>query len=882
MAALFYLPFRPALDANALAVPGAKLFFYQPGTTTKRPVYTSAALTTELPNPVEANAAGVWPAIYLDDALTYRVVLKDANDDDLNDVDPYVPGVTGEKGDKGDPGGNVMSIGLFADLDELDNIPAGTDTIRTSGYTLLGKGAANYVRWSAPLGALPAWGQGVWWQQAADGSRWFLSKDQTITSDMFGTLGDGAMAYLSTTATGTDVSVNLNNMRRWGLSTWGVARGVLTQGGHRVEDTVHLSLGEGFTAAYTLEGETRNAWGLWDGAAIPASRIITSRNDRPIFSVQGARGGAVRWIAFYGPLVAHIAPQYLGRAVAPIPTIDDRQQSAWLPGSGPHSNGRYNPGCAIAIDPYSGVRPAQSYPNAPYRADAGESTVQYGRTHTSVFEIRGCVFGGFSVAVAIKPSDSDANADYITMPDCTADYCIIVCSGGGSQLRNNDTSNLKYAFVHTVLSGSTHGRQIGAMAGTHRNWCGGHQIQLVEYNAGFTGPLTLEGVYFEGGHRLATITGSGPPFRMTSAKILYIGGPDSASLSPIRGVAFNHIGVSPTSSATVGCAVEIDGEIAKPAPLVINATRVRMNVTVVDNSFPSGLPCPQYRAVALNATCNGLLVPRRNSASTGQPDIKAVFNRYNAGSTPNASVLGSRYFDGVTAELPTRSEPAPIWATAYRGQNMGFSIPMPFHGVALGGSMTSVTLTGRVLRGTWAGFWNAGHPQRWAMLPGDMWQHSSGYWAVVTSYDSATDQITLLIENGWANNGGTITWETGSAASVLADLSSGTWFTHGSRRFGPSSHLVADFTSGSINITNIGTNNGTAASSGLTEAAVGDFVYFREELDGPIFNHRSQLVTITSGTPGSLAGTAGLPGSLTVTRKPLLFGSYIAPNVPNP
>jgi hypothetical protein len=90
---LFYLPFRPALSASGLVVPGAQLFFYSTGTTTKLPVYSDAALTVELTNPVQANAAGVWPSIYLDDSLIYRVVLKDADGAELDDQDPYLASV---------------------------------------------------------------------------------------------------------------------------------------------------------------------------------------------------------------------------------------------------------------------------------------------------------------------------------------------------------------------------------------------------------------------------------------------------------------------------------------------------------------------------------------------------------------------------------------------------------------------------------------------------------------------------------------------------------------------------------------------------------------------------------------------------------------------
>lgn len=88
---LFLLPFRPAFTPDGKIAPGAKLYFYQHQTFDAYPVYTDASLTIELPNPVTANAAGIWPNVYLDDSLVYRVVLRDKNDVILNDVDPYLP-----------------------------------------------------------------------------------------------------------------------------------------------------------------------------------------------------------------------------------------------------------------------------------------------------------------------------------------------------------------------------------------------------------------------------------------------------------------------------------------------------------------------------------------------------------------------------------------------------------------------------------------------------------------------------------------------------------------------------------------------------------------------------------------------------------------------
>lgn len=88
MAQLLAPSFVTALDANGTPISGATLTFYVTGTTTPASVYSSAALSTPLANPLTADSAGRFAAVYLDPAVTYRAILKDASGSTIKDVDP--------------------------------------------------------------------------------------------------------------------------------------------------------------------------------------------------------------------------------------------------------------------------------------------------------------------------------------------------------------------------------------------------------------------------------------------------------------------------------------------------------------------------------------------------------------------------------------------------------------------------------------------------------------------------------------------------------------------------------------------------------------------------------------------------------------------------
>lgn len=76
MTARFFDP-QVQYRTNTLGtLPGAKLYFYENGTSTPKPVYTGANGSTAHAYPVVADSNGLFPPIYL--LGTYRVELKDA------------------------------------------------------------------------------------------------------------------------------------------------------------------------------------------------------------------------------------------------------------------------------------------------------------------------------------------------------------------------------------------------------------------------------------------------------------------------------------------------------------------------------------------------------------------------------------------------------------------------------------------------------------------------------------------------------------------------------------------------------------------------------------------------------------------------------------
>ena len=92
MADLFVLPRAEVQDSSGGVLAGAKLEFFSSGTSNNLDTYSDDALTTANANPVIADSAGRFGAIFMRDE-DYKVTLSDSADVQIWSQDPYHSGV---------------------------------------------------------------------------------------------------------------------------------------------------------------------------------------------------------------------------------------------------------------------------------------------------------------------------------------------------------------------------------------------------------------------------------------------------------------------------------------------------------------------------------------------------------------------------------------------------------------------------------------------------------------------------------------------------------------------------------------------------------------------------------------------------------------------
>ena len=236
-------------DANGDPVSGAKLNFYNAGTTDAQTVYSDSTLATALPNPVVCDSAGAPTSdgnavtqIYVGTAA-YKVVITDSSD---------------------------VTLAIF------DNILGALDT---SGFSGGGSGT-----WSTPVGSETA--------------------DFTVDSSDYGNLTNCNPTGGTFTAT-LPSAVTAGNGTRIGLRHDGTANEVKisTISG----ETIKLPTGSTTSSGYTLTEKGHSVWLVSDGAGwtidienLPIGKGVIRIADRLSASPASPTGGA-RYILTASP-----------------------------------------------------------------------------------------------------------------------------------------------------------------------------------------------------------------------------------------------------------------------------------------------------------------------------------------------------------------------------------------------------------------------------------------------------------------------------------------------------------------------------------------------------------------------------------------------------
>jgi hypothetical protein len=184
MTALYFNPNSQVFNDSGAPLAGAKLFFYEAGTSTKQDTYSDATLTTPNTNPVVADAAGRFGGIFMQ-AKSYKVVLTTSGDTDpptsaIWTVDNYEPAA----------GGALRAASTIAALTALAKAGLSDGDIAVVGsYSATGDNGGGIFQWDAD--ATDTEIQGIIEAADAGGTgRWKRVRD-VLTPAMTGAAGDG-------------------------------------------------------------------------------------------------------------------------------------------------------------------------------------------------------------------------------------------------------------------------------------------------------------------------------------------------------------------------------------------------------------------------------------------------------------------------------------------------------------------------------------------------------------------------------------------------------------------------------------------------------------------------------------------------------------------
>jgi hypothetical protein len=223
----------------------------------------------------------------------------------------------------------------------------------------------------------------------------------------------------------------------------------------RIDRPVNVTYGVDFRSAM-LEGEGDKYGGNTNenGAG---TVLYTNFTDAPGIVVQGGRNVVLRDFSILGQNMTWVVDKVFNGDHS----MADLEPEAWVDPSLPaDALSRYAPYCGIAIDPYSGVRQANTYPDVPYPAFLGV-VAQYGKGFSSNTLIENVSVWGFPVQIVQQSCAADGNGDFTKFRRVFLRFGAYGFAWGNTQARAQHVQDSIISCVHTCYATGVFGERTG-------------------------------------------------------------------------------------------------------------------------------------------------------------------------------------------------------------------------------------------------------------------------------------------------------------------------------------------------------------------------------------------------------------------------------------
>lgn len=498
-------PFFQYSDSKGNALTAATIHYCYPGTFTPKPVWLDRAETQPAPNPIVLDSTGRSQVF---GQGLYRQIIRNSVGTTIWDGESTCTDETF----------SPLAINIAA-----QDFPSTVASFRTSGFNVVGRGAARYVRLTAgPAQTEITAGLGRWLFRSNGNTWWWRLAEEQPTDLMFGVRADAVVSYANSTmtVTGTDDTAALQAAIDFTLYFNPAGHSLrLPLGQRRTTDTLHFGYGMTYVDWHIEADMLRGVGGTVDFL----SAIYPTFIDRPAINIQGARRVTLKNVAVIGPNHGWLASNQLAIA-------DRADRAGWRGPQASPGNGIYAPACGIAIDGYSGVRQeVSSYPDAAYPSWLG-TVGQYGKAASSQVRFDGVSVSGFEAGIVVQPNlmPAASNGDFVRWLDCNLSYNVVALAVCNSDARAMTVDRSLLHFCHTALDNVSYGSASGNISMTFNECSFDHDYQIFNVNLGittqrFAPTVVVRNPYAEGLYWLGDLRVNFSPVSVPGA-VRFVGG----------------------------------------------------------------------------------------------------------------------------------------------------------------------------------------------------------------------------------------------------------------------------------------------------------------------------------------------------------------------